>query len=275
MSSQGLSGPDRWGGCSETIRRRVRSCRSRGWCLSAVLAARHARCRILGDDTGGPDVANRTSANNELLRVASFNARVAAILFLITVIAMPAPVRGEDDPKIAPDFAVSVLPGILTVNEGGSAKFSVGLSNRPAAYVRVAISIDPEARDRFTVDDALLEFSPDTHHLRQLVRVWALHDDDAIDESVQIVFTGLGDAYDGTVSTVNTISVRDDDAAAVLVEPSALTIDEDGSERLSVMLGRGLGMGGVQSRHRPRPRPRVGAEGAALGLRVRRREFER
>ena len=158
-------------------------------------------------------------------------------------IATPPSVRGEGDPNIAPDFFVSVLPGNLTVNEGGSAQFSVGLSNRPAADVRVVVSIDPEARDRFTVDNALLEFSPDTYHQRQLVRIWALHDDDANDESVRVVFTGLGYAYEGTVRTVNTISVRDDDEAVVPVEPSlvvgppALIIDEGGSERLSVRLG--------------------------------------
>ena len=146
-----------------------------------------------GDGTGGLDVATLTSPKSAELRIAWAITRVAAAVVLLLAIVAPPSARAQADVKAVPDFGVNVYPGILTIDEGVTAEFSVGVSGWPSADGSVEVNLNPHAQARFTIAPTLLRISPGTNHLRQWVTVWALHDDRGLPAELTVATTLSGD----------------------------------------------------------------------------------
>ena len=122
------------------------------------------------------------------------------------------------------DHNIVVAPeGGLSVAEGGSAQYSVRLATRPSGDVTVAVSGHVGAG--VTVSDASLTFTPADWNTAQAVTVTAAHDDNADDDPFELFFTASGGGYDAVTATL-AVAVSDDDVAAVVVSPSALTVIE-------------------------------------------------
>ena len=127
---------------------------------------------------------------------------------------------------------VVVAPTTLTIDEGGSATYTVALATRPAGDVTVtpAAGADPAVG----VSEPLT-FTPANWDVAQTVIVTAGEDDDAEDEQTRVTHrvSGYGDV---TRTDAVTVTVTDDDTPGVLVTPTALTIDEGGSATYAVAL---------------------------------------
>ncbi len=131
------------------------------------------------------------------------------------------------------DRALVVTPSAVTVGEGGSAKYTVALATEPSATVTVAIT--GHAATDVGLDAASLEFTATTWNEAQTVTVSAGQDDDGTDDEVTLAHAASGGNY-GSVSKDVVVTVTDDDAAGLVVTPSAVTVSEGGSAKYTVAL---------------------------------------
>ena len=118
------------------------------------------------------------------------------------------------------DAAVTVVPDTgLPVGEGGTGTYTVVLDSEPSGAVTVtAASADSGA---VTVTPTVLTFTTGNWDTAQTVTVTAVDDNDADDESVDVSYTAASAdaAYNGLAGDVVTVTVTDDDEAAVTVVP--------------------------------------------------------
>ena len=113
----------------------------------------------------------------------------------------------------------------LTVDEGGSATYTVGLSRQPDGLVTVhASSGDGRAA---AVSPRLLSFGPTTWFATQTVTVRGVADTDLDNESVRITHTVAG--YGGAAAPGVAVTVTDTGTGTdrVVVSTTAMTIGED------------------------------------------------
>ena len=131
---------------------------------------------------------------------------------------------------------VSILPGELTIAEGGSDTYRVVLTSQPAADVTVTISRSGD-RD-ISIDDQELTFTGSDWDQEKTVSVMAAHDDDAIDDTAAFSHTvESADAdYNGIAVSEVDVTVTDDEMAGVSILPTELTIAEGGSDTYQVVL---------------------------------------
>ena len=131
---------------------------------------------------------------------------------------------------------VSITPTLLTISEGGSDHYQMVLTSQPTHDVTVVIthSGDPDVG----IDAGSLTFAATNWNEPQAVRVEALPDDDAVNDTATLVHssTSSDGAYDGLVLSDVRISVGDDDLAGVSITPTTLSVPEGASGTYTVVL---------------------------------------
>ncbi len=126
-------------------------------------------------------------------------------------------------------LSIVATPTTLTVDEGGTATFTVVLSAVPTANLTVSIaSSDAGAA---TAAPATLTFTPGNATTPQTVTVTGVQDADTTDEAATLTLsaTGLSDVSVG-------VAVRDDDALSIVAAPTALSLTEGQSGSFTVRL---------------------------------------
>ena len=127
----------------------------------------------------------------------------------------------------------------VTVTEGSTAQYTVELASQPTASVTVTLSSTDS--DKVTVTPSTLTFEPlgnDAWNVQQTVSIQAKADDDASNETVtlQHTLTSTDSRYRGLPARTVSVTVNDDDTAAVVLSSSELVIAEDTSSTYSVHL---------------------------------------
>ena len=98
----------------------------------------------------------------------------------------------------------------LSVNEGGTASYSVKLAVQPSNTVTVTIG--GMTSTDVTVGDTTLEFTTTDWNTAQTVTVMAGHDADNIDDEVTLTHMPSGGGYDDVAIDSVAVTVRDDEA---------------------------------------------------------------
>ena len=143
-----------------------------------------------------------------------------------------------DPPPPEPGLTVNL--GSVTVTEGSAttASFEVSLATQPSADVTVNVRILLSPPGLF-VTPPTLTFTPANWDTAQNVTVDAsnYNDPDTIDTSFQVEVAAMSadSNYDGVSQDV-TVTVTDDDTAALVVSQNALTVDENGTATFDVSL---------------------------------------
>ena len=141
----------------------------------------------------------------------------------------------DDD---APALAFS--PTSLTVNEGASVMYTVRLATQPTDNVTVTVS---STSGEVTVDtdtgtsgnQNTLSFTTSDWNSGKMVTVSAGEDDDAANDSATLTHTAAGGDY-GSVTGDVMVTVTDNDVPALVLSPTALTVDEGTSGMYTVKL---------------------------------------
>ena len=122
----------------------------------------------------------------------------------------------------------------LTVNEDGTATFSVKLATLPTDDVTVSVMSDDT--DAASVSPTSRTFNTSNWDMDQTFTVSGQDDNDTNDETVTISLTASGADYDGVTGSV-TVTVTDDDRTPnLIIDNTSLTVNEDGSTTFSVKL---------------------------------------
>ena len=136
-----------------------------------------------------------------------------------------------------PDLVLT--PSSLSVSEGGSGSYTVALAGPPSAAVTVTIrsgsgvTVDTDADSNGNQNT--LSFPTVNWNTPQTVVVRSEQDDDAVDETVTLSHRASGGDY-GSVTADLSVTIRDDETAALLLTPSSLTVSEGGSDSYTVAL---------------------------------------
>ena len=156
-----------------------------------------------------------------------------------------AAVSAEDIPGVTvaieeDDAAgVSVDPTALTVVEGSTASYTVVLDTQPSAEVTVAVS-GHDGTD-VSVTPSTLTFTSGNWNQAQTVTVSADQDDDAAADPAVTLSHAVSGAVEyaaisaGDIPSV-TVTIEEDDAAGVSVNPTALTVVEGSTASYTVVL---------------------------------------
>ena len=120
----------------------------------------------------------------------------------------------------------------LTAAENGSDTFTVKLATEPTAQVTVSVSSGNTGAA--TVSPATRTFGTTTWNTDQTITVSGT-DDDSIGETVTVSLSGSGGGYGGKNGAVN-VTVTDDDAPDLVVNPTSLTVEEGASQTFTVKL---------------------------------------
>ena len=129
---------------------------------------------------------------------------------------------------------VRVSRTALEIDEGESGSYTVVLTSQPAAAVTVAVGIPPGTD--ISVTNASLTFTRGSWDVAQTVTVSAGEDDDALDDTVVLRHGAQGGDYSGVQGPAVTVTVDDNDTAAVSVSPTSLGIAEGRSGIYTVVL---------------------------------------
>ncbi len=129
---------------------------------------------------------------------------------------------------------IVVNPSMVTVTEGRSGSaFTVTLSAQPTADVTIMLSNDGDSELTWsgsTLTENRLTFTPENHRHPQTVALRAEHDRDGVaDETETLRLTATGAAeYEGKTGEV-TVTIKDDEQAGIVVDPSVVTVTEGSS----------------------------------------------
>ena len=133
---------------------------------------------------------------------------------------------------------VTISETSLDIEEGKSYTYNVVLDTKPAGYVRVSIGGVRDAD--LTLNKAWLFFTKQNWNVPQTVLVTADHDDDVIDEAevtlTHTVSSPDDGGYNGLSAAGVTVTVTDDDYAAVGTLDDSLEIEEGDSNYAEVWL---------------------------------------
>ncbi|MFH1021960.1 MAG: choice-of-anchor Q domain-containing protein [Planctomycetota bacterium] len=130
-----------------------------------------------------------------------------------------------------PTIIVTPTSGLVTTEAGGTAQFTVVLSDPPSANVSIPISSNDPSEG--TVSTAMLVFTPANWYTPQTVTVTGV-DDPSIDGNVPYtVLTGVATSADANYDLLDapnvSVTTNDNDTAGVTVNPtSGLTTTEPG-----------------------------------------------
>ena len=140
-------------------------------------------------------------------------------------------VTDDDTALVTLDTATADLG--LAVGEGDSISYTMVLATRPSADVTVTVT--PGSSEVVVFPSTLL-FTDYDWHVPRTVTVTAVVDDDATDETTTLAHSAAGGGYDAVTIDPVTVSVIDDDTAAVTVLPTSVTIEEGSSAGYVVVL---------------------------------------
>ena len=123
----------------------------------------------------------------------------------------------------------------LSVSEDGSASFTVRLATQPS--VSVSVSVGSGDAGALSVSPLSLPFSPTDWSSPKTVTVEGVSDADVSDETVSVTLSAASSDtdYEGLSRSVSVL-VDDSDTAGLVVNPSSLSIDEDGNGSFTVRL---------------------------------------
>ena len=124
---------------------------------------------------------------------------------------------------------VVVRPAILSVSEGGSARYTVALATQPSADVTVTPSVAPGGdTDLALASSSALTFTRSNWSTAQTVRVNAAEDDDtaAGTATVEHRVASADAGYNGLDAPSVTATEADNDERGVTVTPTSLTVLE-------------------------------------------------
>ena len=129
---------------------------------------------------------------------------------------------------------VTVTPTALTVEEGGSGRYTVALDTQPSGEVTVTLG---GASGDVTASPASLTFTRSNYSTAQTVTVTAAEDEDAVtDAAVTLTHRASGGGYDAVSIGEVTVTITEDDEAAVTLSRLSLALDEGNSGRYTVVL---------------------------------------
>ena len=134
----------------------------------------------------------------------------------------------DDEPGI------ELSPTSLTIDEGGTARYTVALRTRPSQNVQIT-TFRSSQDIVFTRRSEDLTFTPDTWNVPRTMELRAVHDHDARNGVVGIVHQVSGGDYAAPNVTLR-VTVADDDEAGIVLSQGALTIDEGGTAEYTVAL---------------------------------------
>ena len=131
---------------------------------------------------------------------------------------------------------VSIDSTALTVVEGGSASYTVVLDSQPTADVTVDIS--GHAGTDVLVTPSTLTFTSENWETPQTVTVSAAQDDDAVtDQAVTLSHDVAGaEEYQAITAESVTVTIDEDDAARVSIDPTEMSVPEGGDNSYTVVL---------------------------------------
>ncbi len=133
---------------------------------------------------------------------------------------------------------VTVSETTLTLDEGGSATYTVVLNRQPTSDV--VIGVTRSGSPDVTVSPATLTFTPANWSTAQTVTVRGAQDADAVNDTAAIAHavdaSQSADEYDTAAIAGVSVTVTDDDTAGVTVSETALTLDEGASATYTVVL---------------------------------------
>ena len=166
--------------------------------------AQRVEVQALQDDDAADGTATLTRA---VVSADKFD-HVAPFMMTVTV---------TDDETVG----VSVLASTLSVNEGGSATYTVILDTMPSGNVQIgAASNNSDVR----VSSGGLTFTPSNWNMPQTVTVRAAQDADAVNDAAFITHAVVDadsvDEYDGVAVAGVDVTVTDDDTAGLTVNYS-------------------------------------------------------
>ena len=143
--------------------------------------------------------------------------------------------------------SLRVSPTRLAVREDRSATYSMRLNTQPSAAVTVTVSgttaeVTVDTDSETLGDQTTLAFSTTDWNTNRTVTVSAAADDDATDETVNLLHAATGGDYTGLALAARpgvTVSVDDDDTPAILIDanPATTNMDEPGPLALNEMSG--------------------------------------
>ncbi len=146
-----------------------------------------------------------------------------------TAVTVSATVSVTDDDTPT----LEILPQVLSVSEGSNGSYTVALSTLPSAQVEVTIT--GHEGSGLALDRTQLTFTPSTWNEPQLVVMEAREDDDGLDGVITLVHEASGGGYAFVTSEVP-VRIIDGDAAALVLQPSSLSVVEGGSGSYTVVL---------------------------------------
>ncbi len=123
----------------------------------------------------------------------------------------------------------------LTVAEGGSASYTVGVYTAPVGG-DITITVSGASGD-VSVDKSRLTFTAQNWQTPQRITVSAGSDDDAIDDpAVTLAHTPSGGGYDSVTAPSVEVTIEEDDEQGFTLRPTSLTITEGASAGYDVSI---------------------------------------
>ena len=131
-----------------------------------------------------------------------------------------------------------VTPNQVSVPEGGTASFEVSLTAMPPVGETVTVMMDGYAgSDLDTTASAprTLRFDSSNYSDAKPVTISAKHDDDFVDDSVELTVTVSGGGYGEASKTVD-VTIKDDDMPYLVVSTNTVRVPEGGTASFEVSL---------------------------------------
>ena len=129
-----------------------------------------------------------------------------------------------------------ISPSPLPVAEGNTtgATYTVKLATQPTEDVTITVSGQSGTSLTLTglSSAGTLTFTDANWNTNQTVRVKAEQDDNATNETITLTHTAAGGEYEGKTADLS-VNVDDDDTAAIVLTPPAITVDEGGATGVS------------------------------------------
>ena len=135
---------------------------------------------------------------------------------------------------------VTISETALSIDEGGSAAYTVVLNTEPTASVTVVITGHADTDITLsgaTLSNDSLTFTSDNWDTAQTVTVTAGEDDDAVDEEATLAHSASGGGYDEVTADDVTVTITDNDSASPSLDlslPVPTYIDVDGSGTITL-----------------------------------------
>ena len=148
----------------------------------------------------------------------------------VSVASVRVTVEDNDDPGIS-----ASVPR-LTVPEEGSNSYTVKLDTEPTGPGMVTVSVRVPQGTDLTVDPDSLTFDADNWFSPQTVEVMAAHDDDAVNDPVELSHSASGGGYSNVRGGTVKVTVEDNDTPGATVSRPSLSVLEGESETYTVVL---------------------------------------